>query len=306
MLLRHTILPAWYSIVFLSLLTAYDLMGTHPDLAVTIWLGALLFGAAALFALEIIGAAIFSSGLEGEEALFLKKQASKLAGPGGYSRAERLRLLGEAGFCWLFCGLGTVILFQHIGAQLSSRAELLVNASRIVAMSNPLLRIAAAFLLLDFCSYVRHRAEHAGGETGLLWRLVHYRHHRPDEINLWTGGVVHAAESLLVFALPSLMFGAFGLQRWEGLFLFSLFLMITMPQHMNSGWTSGVFGVVIHGPEAHSRHHSIDSELRLRNFADCLTLWDRVFGTFAEVDSRVFYGRVGVSRHGFLPEHPQQ
>src|SRR5256886_1891455 len=101
-------------------------------LAVTVWLCALFLGALSLFVLEVIGAAIFSDELKGEEGLFLKKQLLRIRGDNAYSAAERFRLLGQAGFCWLCCGLGTVILFQYIGSQFLSKSGFLINATRAV------------------------------------------------------------------------------------------------------------------------------------------------------------------------------
>ena len=105
MQLRHKILPVWYSLELACLLTAYGMMRTRPNLAVTIWLCALFLGALSLFVLEVIGAAIFSGALKGEEGFFLKKQLLRIRGDNAYSAAERFRLLGQAGFCWLICGL---------------------------------------------------------------------------------------------------------------------------------------------------------------------------------------------------------
>lgn len=82
---------------------------------------------------------------------------------------------------------------------------------------------------------------------------VHPLHHTPTEMNVWTGMVVHPVEALLVLALP----------------------------------------VLANGPEAQTLHHSVRLGERNADSADCLTLWERLFGTYRKATSEVFRGPCG-------------
>lgn len=283
---RHLALPAYYLAGVGSLGAAATARAAAPartDLVVAATLAAL---SATVLVMEVAGAHWFARQVPGDEGRYLAAQRDGVTR--GLSAAQRARYLAQAIACWLVAGITTVLAAHAGGAAIAG------HPTGPFAAWPPALRLLAAFVALDGWSYARHRLEHAGGERGPLWRWVHRWHHTPTEMNLWTGMVVHPAESVLVFAAPTFAFGALGYARWEVLLLFGLFLVVTMPQHMNSGWTAGVFGAVLHGPEAHTAHHSANRVERNANYADCLTLWDRLFGTWRPPSRAVFRGPFGV------------
>ncbi len=291
--LRHKVLPVWYRLGQAG--GGVHLMADHPFLARVLWIGIATLTANSLFVLEILGTRGFADVLTaGAEKSYLSDQEELLTR--GYTLRKRVICMAQAFTCWFFVGILTVVAFQYLGAQLLARSTALQGVAGYLATWPSFVRMGVAFLLLDLWSYWRHRLEHAGHEGGFLWRLVHRWHHTPVEMNMWTGMVVHPIEAILVFALPSVIFGALGFLSWEMLFLFTLFLTVTMPQHMNSGWTSGVFGLFITGPEVHTRHHSLQYAERNTNFADCFPIWDRLFGTYVKSPPTVFPGRSGLTK----------
>lgn len=288
--LRHLVLPVFYLVGLGALCTAVVVRPAHPLITDLLIGGTLATMSTILLGLELYGARLFGRRLPGEEGRYLRHQAELLA---SYSVSTRVRFLAQAIACWFVAGISTVLLSHLAGAALRARWDGLRAAADVVCAGPIALRIGAAFLALDAWSYWRHRLEHAGAERGSLWRHIHRWHHTPTEMNVWTGMVVHPVEALLVFAVPVFTMGALGYGLWEVFLLFAVFVVLTMPQHMNSGWTAGVLGSVIHGPEAHTLHHSVRFEERNANYADCLTLWDRLFGTYRRATPEVFRGPFG-------------
>jgi len=289
--LRHVALPVYYVTLVSALLGAATARAAHPALADAAAAGAVSAGAGALFALERAGARRFSRTTPGGAGRYLAAQHGALTRE--HTWRYRAALLAQAVACWLVAGAAALVAAHALGSLLHERSASLRAASRALATWPEAARVLAAFVALDAWSYLRHRLEHARGERGPLWRWVHRRHHAPAAMNLWTGMVVHPAEAALVFGLPTVAMGALGYARWEAALLFALFLAFTMPQHMNSGWTAGALSAWIHGPEAHTAHHADDFATRNANYADCLTLWDRLFGTYRAAPRAVFCGPFG-------------
>lgn len=272
---QTTILPIWYLGTLGGLAGSYALMAHGNDAGRTMCLLTLLVAMPLLFVIEHTG-----------------RQRFSIPEPSARS-AERAWLFGQAFLFWIFLGVAVVLGSHFAGhAVLGSMHAFSLLAGWMAAWP-PVARMVIAFLLLDLWSYTRHRLEHAAGERNPLWRYIHWRHHVPTDVNLWTGMMIHGMEVILVFAAPCFLFGALGFAQWEVLFLFCIFLTITSPQHMNSGYTSGAFRHIIHGPEAHIRHHAANYKTRNANFADCLTIWDRLFGTFVATGDNIFSGPFG-------------
>lgn len=282
---RHLALPVYYLTGVGALGAAATVHAANPG-ATDVFIAATMVAlTTVVVAMEVAGARWFARLLPGDEGQYLAAQSEAVTR--GVPTAQRARYLAQAIACWFVVGVATVLAAHAGGAALGG------GSAGAIGRWPPALRVLAAFVALDAWSYARHRLEHAGGERGALWRRVHRAHHLPTAMNLWTGMVVHPVEAVLVFAAPTFAFGALGYARWEVMLLFALFLVITMPQHMNSGWTAGPLGAVIHGPEAHTAHHSADAVERNANYADCLTVWDRLGGTYREAGSGVFRGPFG-------------
>ena len=288
MRLRGVALPAWYAAVLAGLLLAGALRAQWPVASAVIWLTTALCSMVSLLLLELLGARAFAG--RGVEGSFLERQASIVF---EYSAAQRAWYLAHAMGCWVLVGLLSVLGFRALGEHLAFAAAAPIHAG--VRELPALVQVGLAFLLLDGWSYLRHRAEHAGAESGLLWRAVHRYHHTSTHLSVWAGMLVHPLEAVFVVAVPMTLLGALGVAPWEVLMAFSGFMLVVMPQHMNSGWTIGRLACVIHGPEAHTRHHSIDFDTRNMNFADCLTLWDRLGGTWAPASPSLFTGPFGIA-----------
>lgn len=288
---RVTVLPLWYLVNLAVQTTAFARMTSGDPSGWYLWMVGVVVACSLMYALELVGAWLFG-GRTDAAARFFRGQAERIVR--GYSLARRAFYLAQGVGCWLVFGVSSILAAHALGSALLAHVDVLRDAADALASWPAGVRVLVALVLLDGWSYLRHRMEHAGGETNLLWRLVHRWHHLPDRIDLWTGMVVHPVEATLVLFVPCTVFAALGFASWELFFLFTSFILIALPQHMNSGWTAGPIGAILQGPEAHVRHHSLVYRERNQNFADCFTLWDRLFGTYAPPPRGTFVGPFGL------------
>lgn len=144
------------------------------------------------------------------------------------------------------------------------------------------------FLLMDHQYYWFHRLSH---RVSFLW-AAHAVHHQSEEFNLttalrqsalqevfgapfyWPLAVIGFPVEMLVFCIvTSAMF-----QFW-----IHTRLIDRMPR-----WFEAVFNT----PAQHRVHHAIDPEYIDRNYAGTLSIWDRLYGTFAEEKLPATFGTV--------------
>lgn len=137
-------------------------------------------------------------------------------------------------------------------------------------------RVALAFLLVEFCSYWLHRAAHA---WPLLWQF-HSTHHVVTALNGLAALRTHPVENAcfhVVRHLPLLLLGAGAddvvTATWLGGALGIL-------AHANLAVAEGPLGLVVNFPRYHAFHHSADLAESNTNFGCHTVLWDRLFGTF--------------------------
>jgi sterol desaturase/sphingolipid hydroxylase (fatty acid hydroxylase superfamily) len=142
------------------------------------------------------------------------------------------------------------------------------------------LAIGASLILLDLAMYAQHRALHA---APVLWRL-HAPHHGDPDLDVSTGLRFHPGEfifSLAWKAGAAVLLGAppVAVLAFEiALNAFSLFT------HANGRLPVAferALGVVVITPRAHRLHHERAGGRATGNYGFSITLWDRLFGTWA-------------------------
>lgn len=189
------------------------------------------------------------------------------------SHRETLTNIGLVALNSVF--LAPFLLFpgDWLGAQLGlfSQWEVFWDALPAVATG------AAAFLLVEFTIYWRHRFEHTK-----MWWPIHAVHHSDETITWLTLLRKHPfakALSGVVDHLPLVLAGfplwaialAVAIRGWWGFFI-----------HADVPWTLGPLGKVMMSPAAHRLHHIDDLELCGANYGNTITLWDRMFGTYTD------------------------
>jgi len=151
------------------------------------------------------------------------------------------------------------------------------------AWCGPVLQFAVAFVVLDLGDYVYHRFMH---HTPWLWRF-HLVHHTDQTVDSSTTVREHPGDtivrgSFLVFW--TLVLGAseevlLCRQAAESVFAVLSHSAVRMPTVLAS-WLGSVFVT----PNLHHVHHHRALPYTDRNFGGVFSVWDRLFGTFAELE----------------------
>jgi sterol desaturase/sphingolipid hydroxylase (fatty acid hydroxylase superfamily) len=144
------------------------------------------------------------------------------------------------------------------------------------------------FLLNDLAYYTDHRMSH---RTGFFWAL-HTTHHSSREINFLVANRANIFQldgltSIAIFALPLLgvhpaMFLAvkFFANLW-GIF-----------NHTRLVKRMGLLEELMITPANHRVHHGNNLKYLDRNYAQVLSIWDRMFGTFQREEEEPTFGLV--------------
>ncbi|MGE0337573.1 MAG: sterol desaturase family protein [Gammaproteobacteria bacterium] len=140
--------------------------------------------------------------------------------------------------------------------------------------------ILLSIVMLDFFDYLWHRANH---RLRPLWRM-HKAHHADPEMDVTTALRFHPGElvySGLVKAGWVLLWGP-TMVAW---FLFeALVSLCAQFHHSNFDFPDRVERILawfIVTPRYHAAHHAVDRRFGDANFATILSVWDRLFGTYA-------------------------
>lgn len=140
--------------------------------------------------------------------------------------------------------------------------------------------LIASILVLDAFNYWWHRANH---RVRLLWRF-HKVHHSDTEMDVTTMLRFHPGElmiSAVVKAAWILMWGP-SLVAW---FVFeALVSLCAQFHHANIDFPNRIdraLRAIIVSPRYHAAHHAVDRRWGDANFANFLSVWDRLFGSYA-------------------------
>jgi sterol desaturase/sphingolipid hydroxylase (fatty acid hydroxylase superfamily) len=144
------------------------------------------------------------------------------------------------------------------------------------------LSFVAAFLLLDFLQYAMHRCQHA---MPFLWRF-HALHHSDPDVDVTTSVRHHPIEYLLAAGFYWLAVLALGIPMIvvlsHGLAVFAAAALthgnISLPE-----WLERVLRPLVITIDLHLVHHSISYDEANANFGAVLSVWDRLFGTYAQI-----------------------
>ncbi len=139
------------------------------------------------------------------------------------------------------------------------------------------------FLGVDFCFYWMHRASH---RMRWFW-AAHVVHHSSERMNFSTAmrqNATNIFNGMWIFYLPMALIGFNPV--WIGVaYAFSLvyqfFIHTTLVGRL-PGWIELLFNT----PSHHRVHHGRNPGYIDRNYGGTLIVWDRLFGTFVDEDTR--------------------
>ncbi|MDD1643410.1 MAG: sterol desaturase family protein [Methylococcaceae bacterium] len=147
--------------------------------------------------------------------------------------------------------------------------------------SNPLWRAFLSFLLLDLLLYVWHKASHS---FDVLW-MFHKVHHNDSCLNVSTAFRIHILELFIITALKAAYIVILGLDRATVLINETIITVFVMFHHTNVSFKGeNLLGRVLIVPYLHRAHHSMERNEHDHNYGAVLSLWDRLFGTLAELE----------------------
>jgi sterol desaturase/sphingolipid hydroxylase (fatty acid hydroxylase superfamily) len=147
-----------------------------------------------------------------------------------------------------------------------------------------------AFALLDLTIWGQHVATH---KIPLLWRL-HQVHHADLDVDLTTGIRFHPVEIVLSALLKAGVVLLLGASVWSVILFEAALNASAVFTHANLRLPEVLdrrLRRVICTPDMHRIHHSTDRSETDSNYGFCLSIWDRVFGTFRWAPAR---GQMGV------------
>ncbi|WP_419803021.1 sterol desaturase family protein [Mucilaginibacter sp.] len=141
------------------------------------------------------------------------------------------------------------------------------------------------FILLDFCEYCYHVIMH---KTDFLWKF-HLVHHSDLAVDVSTTVREHPGETIMrtcfsmlwVFLLGPAVGVLVLRQSVQSFSNISAHTTFRLPRKINN-----IIGKVFITPNLHHVHHHYQLPHTDRNYGDVLSIWDRLFGTFGELEER--------------------
>lgn len=195
-----------------------------------------------------------------------------------------------------------LFVFNNLVISLLSIPSLLLLASHYAdkgllnAISNPIEKAVISFLAMDLMLYCLHKASHS---IDGLW-MLHKVHHNDPYLNVTTAFRLHFLEIVLITSMKAVLVMVLGIEKT---YLLANELVITffiMLHHSNIVLIAEeLLGWIIITPYLHRVHHSTLRHEHDRNYGAVLSLWDRLFGTLAELKPKEI-GVEGYVSQGFF------
>ena len=152
-------------------------------------------------------------------------------------------------------------------------------------------QVVISILLMDlFGAYIAHYVEH---KVKPLW-MVHLVHHTDHKVDATTANRHHPLESVIRFIFTLLSVYIIGASFGLVMFYQSLSIVATQFSHANIKMPKKVdklLSYVIVSPDMHKVHHHYVLPYTDSNYGNIFSVWDRLFGTYMELDrEKIVYG----------------
>ncbi len=153
-------------------------------------------------------------------------------------------------------------------------------------------------IVLDLLYYFFHKLCH---KWPALW-MFHFVHHSDTRLNLSVAFRSSWFEMMGLFVFYSfILFLGFPLSLFLSIFLFtSTYQFLTHSRYIKLPKS---FEWIFVTPKYHSVHHNVDMEKQNKNFGGVFSVWDRLFGTYAETVESELFGIEGYSQNNFIKIH---
>lgn len=158
--------------------------------------------------------------------------------------------------------------------------------SNLLFSKNVYLHLVSSILILDLVgAYTPHFIEH---KVKYLWQF-HVIHHTDTIIDVTTGHRHHPGESIIRFGFTTLAVLISGAGIAEVMLYQTLSSFFAMWAHANIRLpkrADKLLSYIFVTPNLHRIHHHIEQPLSDKNMGNMISLWDRLFGTFAYFDEK--------------------
>ncbi|WP_298555165.1 sterol desaturase family protein [uncultured Algibacter sp.] len=157
-------------------------------------------------------------------------------------------------------------------------------------MSLALYVVLGVFLMDFFGAYLPHLIEH---KVPPLW-MVHLVHHSDHKVDATTANRHHPIESIIRYTFT--LIGVIAIGAPIGLIMLyqSLSIIATQFSHSNIKLPKKVdklISYVLVSPDMHKVHHHYKMPYTDSNYGNIFSVWDRLFGTYMELDTdKIVYG----------------
>ena len=160
----------------------------------------------------------------------------------------------------------------------------LVNSSTLVS-------IILGLLVLDLIgAYLPHLVQH---KVKLLW-YIHIVHHTDHKVDTTTANRHHPFESVVRFLFTFIGIFVSGAPIGLVLMYQSISVIASQFNHANiqiSDKIDKLISYIIVSPNMHKVHHHFELPYTDSNYGNIFSIWDRLFGTFMELDKdKITYG----------------
>lgn len=163
------------------------------------------------------------------------------------------------------------------------------------------LHVLLGLLLLDLIgAYFIHWLEH---KIEWMWKF-HLVHHTDTTVDITTGLRHHPGESLFRAAFTMLGILVIGLPIGVVMMYQTMSAIFTQLTHANIKSPAGLdrlISTVFVTPNMHKVHHHYVQPLTDTNYGNIFSIWDRIFRTFAEVETSTL--KYGIDTHMKTEEH---
>ncbi|KOF02770.1 sterol desaturase [Roseivirga seohaensis subsp. aquiponti] len=195
----------------------------------------------------------------------------------------------------LFFTLTTAIIGFGLAGVLLAASDMVANNQfgLLYIVELPLWgQLIVGVLLLDFIgAYLVHYTEH---KVKWMWKF-HLVHHSDTTVDVTTGLRHHPGETIFRIGFTILAVIIVGAPMWLIMVYQSLSVLFAHITHANIRMPKSVDRVLswlFVTPLMHKVHHHYTQPLTDTNFGNIFSIWDRIFGTFAQVEDtkELIYG----------------
>lgn len=182
------------------------------------------------------------------------------------------------------CSIGLNLMNSALGIVLGGLLPLaayvvLYDQARFFTVESLWLAVPLAFVIHELAYYAEHRLSH---RVGLFWAF-HAIHHSSNEFNHTTAARGFFLDGKLqgVLGLTAAFIGVAPVVYFAVMALKSLYGIWNHASYVGHlGWMERVFAT----PRIHKVHHANQPRYIDTNYSQVLTIWDRIFGSFAAYD----------------------